>query len=218
MPAPAADATRPDNPLLAALARVLEAALNRAIALDAEAADALAALDGRDLVVDFRHGLPALRLWVEGRRLRAGRALAEADLRVSATPGSLLALALARRFGGAAGAGRVTIAGDAELARRLADLARRFQPDVEEAFARAFGDVAGVQLARLLRGGLERARRSARDLAEDGAAGRTQERRDLGARAERGAFLDDVDAHAGRADRLQARLRRVAAATNGGRP
>ncbi|MBN8727666.1 MAG: SCP2 sterol-binding domain-containing protein [Xanthomonadales bacterium] len=206
--------------MLAALARVLEAALNRALALDAETTQALAGLDGRDLVIDFRHGLPALRLWVEGRRLRAGRAIRDGDLRISATPGSFLALALARRFGIEAGAaaGRVGIAGDAELARRVADLATRFEPDIEEGFTRAFGDVAGVQLARLVRGALERARHSARHLAEDGAAFLTEEGRDLVARAELEAFFDDVEDLAARSDRLQARIRRLAAAGGAAAP
>jgi len=211
MPAAAA-VPRPDNPLLAALARVLEAALNRVVALDAEAVHALDALDGRDLVVDFRHGLPALRMWVEGGRLRAGRAVGDADLRVSATPGSFLSLALARRLGTEAGTGKVAIAGDAELARRLADLAGRFRPDMEEAFARAFGDVAGVQLYRLVRGGFERARQSTHDLVEDGVAFLTEEGRDLVARPELEAFLDEVEELARRTGRLQMRVDRLATA------
>ncbi|MEO7326177.1 MAG: SCP2 sterol-binding domain-containing protein [Dokdonella sp.] len=203
---------RAPNPLLAMLGRVLEAALNRLVALDPDTQARIAALDGRAITLDFKGALPAMRIAVAGDRLGIGPAFAgDSALRVAATPGSLLSLALARGKDGALPPGRVEIAGDAELARRLEQLATRFAPDFDEAFARVFGDVLGFQVARAVRGGLAWSRASARAFAQDTAEFLSEEGCDLVAKAELESFLDDVDALRERADRLDARVRRVAA-------
>ncbi|NCT69055.1 MAG: sterol-binding protein [Rhodanobacteraceae bacterium] len=203
---------RAPNPVLAALGRTLETVLNRALALDADTRARVAALDGRAVTLELRRPALALRIAVAGERLEVGPAFAaDSALRVSATPASLLALALARGDDAAPPSGGVEIAGDAELARRLEQLVRRFEPDIEEAFARVFGDVAGVALARALRRALAWSRDSARALAADTAEYLTMESGDLVAKAELDEFLDEVDLLRERADRLEARLRRLAA-------
>jgi len=207
-----ASGARAPNPLLAALGRVLEAALNRLVDLDAETKARIGELDGRALSIDFKNGLPAMRISAAGGRLRIGPAFSEASaLRVTATPGSLLSLALARGGERSLPAGRVEIAGDAEFARRIEQIAHRFAPDFDEAFARVFGDTLGFQIARALRDGLAWSRRSAKALASDAAEYLTEEGRDLVARGELERFLDDVDALRERGDRLEARVRRLAA-------
>lgn len=215
MSASPAPSRRP-NPVLAVLGRALESALNRALALDPETRAQVAALDGRAVTLDFAGGsgrpAPALRLAVDGERLRVGPAFeGESALRVAATPSSLVALALAHARGrdGALAPGRVQIAGDAELARRLERIAGRFEPDVDEAFARAFGDIAGPRLARAFRAAFAWSRESAQALARDAAEFLTEEGRDLVARAELDAFLDDVDTLRERGDRLAARVERL---------
>jgi ubiquinone biosynthesis protein UbiJ len=207
-----AAATRAPNPLLAVLGRALEAALNRIVGLDPETRARLALLDGRAITIDFKGTLPSMRISVAGDRLAIGPAFAgESALRVAATPGSLLSLVLARGKETALPPGRVDIAGDAELARRLEQVATRFRHDFDEAFARVFGDVLGFQVARAIRGGLAWTRASARSLAQDAAEFLTEEGRDLVAKAELETFLDDVDGLRERADRLDARVRRLAA-------
>ncbi|MCK9537968.1 ubiquinone biosynthesis accessory factor UbiJ [Dokdonella sp.] len=210
MPEANAHAARRPHPVLAILGRGLESVLNRLLALDPETAARVAALEGRALTVDLRHGLPPLRLVVAAGRLGVGPDDAPSALRVSATPASLLALALARGREGTLPDGRVEIAGDAALARQLAQLATRFAPDIEEAFTRILGDVAGVALARALRAGLAGAGAAVRGLARDSAEFLTEESRDLVARAEFEAFGDEVQALAARAGRLQVRLGRLA--------
>ncbi len=203
---------RTPNPLLAALGRALEAVLNRAVALDADTRSRLAALDGRAVSLTVAGTPLALRVQVEQATLRVGPAFAgDSALRVTATPGSLLSLAL-RRGGGesAIPPGKVEIAGDAELARRLEKLASGYRPDIEEAFARVFGDVAGVALARALGAALQGLRERGQRLVEDTAEYLVEESRDLIAPDEMHAFLDDVDALRERAERLEARLRRLA--------
>jgi len=207
---------RRSNPLLAVLGRALESVLNRAIDLDPDTRARLDALDGRAVTLDLAgpsgRTAPALRIAVEAGRLRVGPAFeGDSALSVRATPGSLLGLALARGRDGALPPGRVEIAGDAELARRLEQLASRYAPDIDAAFARAFGDVAGMQIARAFRGAFAWSRRSAQALARDTAEFLTEEGRDLVARAELDTFLDDVDAVRERADRLAARVGRLVA-------
>lgn len=208
---------RTPNPILAALGGLLESALNRAIALDPETAARLAALDGRALTVDFTRTPFALRLVVDGARLRVGPAFeGESALRVAATPGALLAMVLRRGDDGAA-PGKVEIAGDADLARRLEKLASGFAPDLEEAFARTFGDTLGVPLAQGFAKALTFARERGEALLHDTADYLREESRDAVAPGEMEEFLDDVDHLRERGERLEARVARLAAALEGRR-
>jgi ubiquinone biosynthesis protein UbiJ len=208
---------RKPNLVLALLARALEAALNRLVDLDPETRAALGALDGRAIALTFRDLPLSMRIAVLGDRLTIGPAFeGDSGLRVAATPFALLGLALARGRDEGIAPGQIEIAGDADLARRIERIAARFAPDFDEAFARQFGDVAGFQIARALRNALRGTRDAARALARDSAAFLTEESRDLVAKGELDGFLDDVDRLRERADRLEARLRRLAAA--GGKP
>lgn len=207
---------RAPNPVLKVLGRGLESALNHALSLDAETREALGALDGRALCIEFKGTGLAMRLAVDGQRLVVGPAFAgDSQLRVKATPASLLGLAFARLRGDGETAippGHVEIAGDAELARRLERLATRFEPDIDEVFARAFGDVIGFQVARGFRRAIGLARRSTSALVRDTADYLVEERRDLIAKPEMEQFLDEVDELRERADRFEARFRRLNAA------
>jgi ubiquinone biosynthesis accessory factor UbiJ len=206
------DDIRRPNPVLALFGRALETALDRLVDLDPETRTALRSLDGRAITIEFRNTPLAMRIAVAGDRLAIGPAFeGESALRVAASPAALLGLALARGREGGVTPGRVEIAGDAELARRVERIASRFAPDFDEAFARVFGDVAGFQIARAVRHALAFARKSAAALARDTAEFLTEESRDLVAKPELDAFLDDVDALRERADRLDARVRRLAA-------
>ena len=144
-----AAAARQPNPLLARLGRLLEAALNRALALDVDTRAQLTTLDGRRIGVQL-HGLNlALSVVVRDGRLSVGPHWdAPGDLNVRAAPASLLAFALRSGENSSLPPGKVEISGDAELARRLEKLMRGFQPDIEEAFAKTFGDVLGVPMRR----------------------------------------------------------------------
>jgi ubiquinone biosynthesis protein UbiJ len=203
-------ARRSPNPLLSVLGRALEVALDRVLDLDPETRAELRALDGRALTFEFRNTPLAMRIAVNGDRLAIGPAFEGASaLRVAATPAALLGLALARGREGAVTPGMVEIAGDADLARRLERIASRFAPDFDEAFVRIFGDVAGFQIARGLRRAFAGLRDSGKAFARDAAEFLTEEGRDLVAKAEVETFLDDVDALRDRADRLDARVRRL---------
>jgi ubiquinone biosynthesis protein UbiJ len=203
---------RTPNPLLNLLGRLLQSVLNRALALDPDTRTQLQRLDGRALSVEFRNTPLALRLQVAGDRLEVGPAFAgESALRVAATPGSLVGLLL-RRGDDAIAPGKVEIAGDAELARRLEKIASGFRPDFEEAFSRVFGDVIGVKLAQAFATALRYARERGEALLRDGADYLREESGDLVAPAEMELFLDDVDNLRERSERLEARLNRLRSA------
>ena len=207
---------RQPNPLRDRLGRLLETALNRALALDRATRDALPALHGRRIGVELRGTSVALAISVDQDRLRVGPLWqAPGDLDLRATPGSLLAFALRRADDSALPAGKVDISGDAELARRVEKLLRGFRPDVEEAFTRTFGDVIGVPIARALQAAFEWTRESAQALARDSADFLRDDSRDLVAPAEMDDFLDAVDSLRERVDRLAARVAQAAARVPG---
>jgi ubiquinone biosynthesis protein UbiJ len=196
------------RPLRVLAGRAMESALNRAVDLDPDTRTRLDKLDGRSVQVHLSGPDLALRISVQQGRLRVGPPEEGGSLRVTASPGSLLAMALRRDEDGVA-PGKVDIAGDAELARRLERLARQYAPDVEEAFARTFGDVIGVPLARALREGLAHARETVSHLTEDGADWLRDEGRVAVAPGDMDLFLDGVDAVRERTERAEARFARL---------
>lgn len=205
------------QPLRKLAGRALETALNHALSLDPDTQSRLAALHGRTVQLHLRGADLALAITVEAGRLKVGPALEPGDLRVAATPGSLLSM-IFRRHGEGAAPGKVDIAGDADLARRLEKLASGFAPDFEEAFARSFGDVLGVPLAKAVRSGLAHARETSAHLTQDGAAWLRDEARIALAPGEVESFLDDVDALRERTERLEARLARLERQRKGSHP
>lgn len=200
------------RPLRVLAGRALETALNRAVALDPETRESLKAMQGHRVNLHLRGPELALVIAVHDSRLKVEPPDegVEASLRVSASPGGLLGMAL-RAGSDTVAPGKVTIAGDAELARRLEKLARGYAPDFEEAFARTFGDVLGVPLARALRRALSHVHDSGRHAVEDGADWLREESRLAVSAAEMDGFLDDVDALRERAERLEARFNRLTA-------
>ncbi len=203
--------------------RALEAALNRAVALDPDTRDALQPLDGRSVVLALEAAETplAMRLQVDGERLRVGPVDAEQtpDLAVRSTLGGVLSFGmqtlLPRLLGkrdddeAAMPVGRMRIEGDAELARRLQRLAERFDPDWQQPFTAVFGDVIGVQIANGLAAALRQARGGGQKFAETAAEYLTEESRDVVPRAELDAFHDDVDTLRDDTERLAARIARL---------
>ena len=191
--------------------RALEAALNRALALDPDTRDGLRALDGQRIVLQVEQPPLALQVRVDGERLQVGPvdAAVEPDLSVRSTLGALVAQLPMFRRDDAPPVGRLRVSGDADLARRLQRLAERFDPDWQQPFAAVFGDVLGVQIANAVAGALRQARVTARNLAESAAEFVTEESRDVVGRDELNAFHDDVDALRDDVERLAARIVRL---------
>lgn len=189
----------------------LQAALNRALALDADTRDALRALDGRSVALTIQSPHLALQVHVEGDQLRVGPidGEPEPDLSVRSTLAGLIAQLPMFRRDDAPPVGKLHVAGDAELARRLQRLAERFDPDWQQPFATVFGDVLGVQIANALATGLQQVRIAGRNLAESAAEFVTEESRDVVAAAELNAFHDDVDVLRDAVERLAVKIARL---------
>lgn len=200
------------RPLRRLAGRALERALDAALALDPETRVALAKLEGRRIGVHLRGAELAFDVVVRGGAFRVEPPPAEtrapADLRVATTPASLLAMALTRG-GESLPPGKIEIAGDAELARRVEKLANGFAPDFEAAFAGIFGEVIGVPIARGLREASRAVQKSAEHAAQDSADWLRDEARLVAPRAELDEFFDEVDALRERAERLAARVSRL---------
>jgi ubiquinone biosynthesis accessory factor UbiJ len=193
--------------------RTLEAALNRALALDPDTRAALAPLDSRSIELTIDTPPLALQLRVEGERLVVGPvdASREPDLAVRSTLAGLLAQLPFLKRDDAPAVGRMRVSGDAELARHLQRLAGRFDPDWQQPFASVFGDVLGVQVANAFASTLKQARGTASALAESAAEYVTEESRDVVGRDELNAFHDDVDAIRDDVERVAARIARLQA-------
>ena len=209
-------ATSPFDSLKPLAGRALEAALNRALALDPDTREALKPLEGRKIALSLETPALALQIGVAGERLQVGpvEPSEEPDLAVRSTLGGLLAqlpafMGNALRKDNAAPVGRVHVSGDAELARRLQSLANRFDPDWQQPFVSVFGEIVGVQVANAARGALRQLRSAGVNLAQNAAEFVTEESRDVVGRAELNAFHDDVDALRDDVERLQAKVDRL---------
>lgn len=200
--------------------RALEAALNRALALDEDTRAALGPLDGNRVALRIQSPPLALQVRVEGERLAVGpvEADAEPDLSVRSTLGGLLSQLPFFRNDAAPPVGKLRIEGDAELARRLQKLAANFDPDWQRPFAAVFGDVVGVQVANAFAAALRQAQVLASNGAEVMAEYLTEESRDVVPKAELGAFHDDVDALRDDVERLAARIARLGPAAGSQTP
>lgn len=201
---------RPSNPLLAPLGRALESVINRALALDPESLARIDALNGRRIELHLDAPKLAMRIEVDGHRLRVGPAKPsdEPDLSLRATAGALLAQLLPSRSS-TTPAGRLKISGDAELAQRVQRLLRDFSPDLDAAFANVFGDVIGVQISRTLRSAWTGITTGGKRFAQDGADYLTEERRDVVSKVDQSIFFDEVDDLRDGVDRLAARVERL---------
>ena len=204
-------ATSPFDSLKPLAGRALEAALNRALALDPDTREALKPLDGRTIALSLEAPALAVRIGVAGERLQVGpvEPTEEPDLAVRSTLGGLLGQLPFLRKDNVAPVGRVRVSGDAELARRLQALADRFDPDWQQPFVSVFGEIIGVQIANAARGALRQLRSAGANLAQNAAEFVTEESRDAVGRAELNAFHDDVDALRDDVERLQAKVDRL---------
>jgi ubiquinone biosynthesis protein UbiJ len=193
--------------------RTLEAALNRALALDPDTRDGLRALDGRSVALHVASPNLALQVTVAGDRLQVGpvAAASEPDLSVRSTLGGLIAQLPFFRNDHAPPVGKLRIEGDADLARRLQRLAERFDPDWQQPFATVFGDVLGVQIANAVRAALRHARDAGGAFAANAAEYVTEESRDVVGRDELNAFFDDVDTLRDDVERVAVRVARLRA-------
>jgi ubiquinone biosynthesis protein UbiJ len=156
------------TPLPSILAVTLELAINRILALDEDSPARLKRLENRLLQLDLE-GI-GIELYFSFSSERVDISIDsddEPDTIVSGSLAALFAMAVpegADRWGSPES--RVSITGDATLARDLEQLFSRLDPDWEATLSRLFGDVLGHQVASGLRTGAEQAAEAASSAGE----------------------------------------------------
>lgn len=203
------------TPLPGILAAMLEAAINRILALDDLSLERLRRLDGRMLQLDLEGVGITLFFAFSGRHVEVGtRSKFEPDTIISGSPFALFSMAApdeAAHWG--TQESRVTISGDATLARDLERLFSRLDPDWEGRLSRLLGDVWGHQVAAGLRAGARQVKTSAGS-AGDMLGEYLQSNRSPVARAdELDAFSAGVDEIRSAAEQLESRLKKITEGT-----
>ena len=204
------------TPLPGLLASLIEGALERAIHLDDQIEDRLAALNGKSVQLAL-DGV-GIDLYFSGTddslTIRAESEEA-ADTIIRGTPTALLALAVPDWR--ASGSG-VRIEGDAGTAQALEKLFRQLDPDWERLITDQFGEVVGHQLWRMAQDALNISKRSSNLAREQIGHYLREESGLLASPAEVQQFTAEVDELREAVDRLEARLRRSgrAASTTSG--
>lgn len=195
--------------------RALEDLLNRALAGDPVSEKRLTGLVGKQVQVWLQPPGLGLAIEVDGSRLKlsvptaAGEGQPKPHLDMRASPGAMLAQ-LVRALGGAPPqATGMTISGDAELARQLAELAQNYRPEPAALLSPLVGDVMAQTIAEGLAGAGRFARRAAERLASSGSEYLREESRVLIAPAEQELFIDAVETLRDDVERAEARLNRL---------
>ncbi len=151
------------TPLPGILAAMLESATNRLLDLDEGSPERFERLEGRMLKLDIEGlGISLFFAFNRGQVEVGTRSSFEPDTVISGSPVALFSMAVPDDMGSWGSPGsRVTIAGDANLARDMERLFSRLDLNWEGRLSRIFGDVWGHQVAAGLRAGAEQARASA---------------------------------------------------------
>lgn len=204
---------RVPNPLFEILGRLLEQALARVLALDPQAAEAIAPLEGRAIELHWAGPAIGLRATIESGKVKIGPPLADAkpDLAMRGPLAGFAKLAFPGQLAKLSNA-KVEMSGDADLARELAKLSARISPDFEQGLVAAVGPAIGALVARALREGFAAARSAGEGFARDAALYVKEESRDTIAREELEDFLDGVDRVRDQAERLAARIAKLGGA------
>lgn len=197
------------TPIPSILAAMLEAAINRVLALDEDTPSRLRRLDGRMLRLDLEGvGISLFFIFSATLVQVSIDSDDEPDTVISGSPFALFSMAVPDGGGSWGGPeSRINIRGDANLARDLERLFSRLDPDWESTLSRLFGDVWGHQVAAGIRSGSEQARAAAWNAAEMVSDYLQRDTGPLVPAADIRTFADAVDETRDAVERLEARLR-----------
>ena len=197
------------TPLPGILAAMLESAINRLLDLDGDTPERMERLQGRMLQLNIEGVGVTLFFAFNGRQVEVGtRSEYEPDTVISGVPVALFAMAVPDGISNwGAPESRVSITGDANLARDLERLFSRLDPDWEGRLSRIFGDVWGHQVAAGLRAGAEQARDATENAGEMISEYLQQNQGPVIRREEVEEFSQSVADASDSVDRLEARIR-----------
>ncbi len=196
------------TPLPSILAGMLEVAINRILALDEATPERLQQLENRLLQLDLEGiGISLFFSFTSDRVEVSIDSENDPDTTISGSPVALFAMAVPEGAGNwSSPDSRVTITGDANLARDLERLFSRLDPDWEATLSRVFGDVLGHQVASGLRAGADQAREAAGNAGEMVSEFLQRSEGPLVKAADIRTFADDVDETRDAVERLEARI------------
>lgn len=188
--------------------QMLEPMLNKLLALDPASASRLPLLHGKPLRIVLQPLGSALTLAVVDGQLRFLAADAVAAITLT---GSLQDFLQAAGNRGELSAGSLQVQGDVGAAQRWQQFFTDLQPDWEEELSKYLGDIAGPQLAAVLRSISSWLQQALRQLQQTGVEYVQEEARLLVPPAELQQFLTEVDRLRDDAERLlqKARLQGV---------
>ena len=188
--------------------QLLEPALNKVLALDPASAVRLPALTGKPLKVVLSPLNSSITLKVDNNQLRFAGNDEPAAITLTGSMQDFLQAAANR---GELAAGSLQVQGDVGAAQRWQQFFTDLQPDWEEELSKYLGDIAGPQLANVLRAVTAWLKQALTQFQQTGVEYLQEESRMLVAPAELQAFLSDVDRLRDDAERLlqKARLQGV---------
>lgn len=194
----------PGPTLRSALSGALEAALNRALALDPAGRRALLSALAGPVQFEVGAGL-TLTLQRQQERVRVGtEATADAVLVLSGSALAFTALALGDRQVFAEG--RISVSGDTAMAHQFQRALEQLDPDWEAALAARIGDLPAHFLGQRVREALHWRRQAADRLIRNLEEYIHEESRQLPGRRELEATFADIDELSLRVERVDARL------------
>jgi len=199
------------TPLPGILAAMLESAINRLLELDDDTPSRMERLEGRMLQLDIEGLGITLFFAFNGYQVEVGTQSSHApDTVISGSPPALFAMAVPDEIGSwGTPQSRVTITGDANLARDLERLFSRLDPDWEGRISRIFGDVWGHQIASGLRAGAEQARETAENAGSMFSEYMEQNQAPVIRSEELDELADNVEETRRRAELLEARIQKL---------
>ena len=203
---------RHDPTVVTAVLVAAEAAINRGLELDPTSARDLADMAGTVLAIDCSSPEIEVFAIVEetGRLHLTPYWEASADVRVRGELTDFLALATAEDPAATLINSDLEILGNTSPLLALQALVSRMQPDWEAPLVEALGDVAGHQLANLLRGIFRWGQASSKSLRRQLSEFILEEGKLSPPAAELEHFFEQVTALGLRVDRLESRLQRLA--------
>jgi ubiquinone biosynthesis protein UbiJ len=196
----------------------LEAALNRYLRLDPEAAVRMAGLAGRCIAIEL-HGIDLTLFMLPGEQ--GIRILENVDVEdgvdttLHGTPLALARLGLGADTGKTLFSGDVTISGDVETGQAFKAILDDMDIDWEEQLSRLTGDVIAHQLGNMARHTRRVLSHGKATLEQDLGEYLREELRVLPARIEVQDFSAGVDRMRADTDRLAARIRRLQKTVDG---
>lgn len=193
----------------------IEAALNSYLGLDDHLEQYLAPMAGKVIAIHVLPFAETLYLCPAPDRIQLlENYIGEADATLTGSLSALGLMGLSATPMRALFKGEVRIEGDTQLAHKLQRLFEKLDINLESHLAQYTGDTLAHRLTGLLRGGLDWTQQSMTRFRLNLEEFLQEETRDLPAKAEADLLFEAVDACRADADRLTARVERLAARLN----